>query len=189
MTDKSLRSLKGKKFTGPLAEPIDTDIIVPLNRKDLWKEYSDKRLAELHRLRMAKMPHLARHLGIQFEHLDLTKHADMVSFYGCIAENLAVLLIPGFQEKRAGKWPADMVMQVLVTIEKGKHLGSFSSDLEGCKAVLKQMEPKLASLANRTQLNGSALTLQNRVVALRTKLKRDHAKKQLHKKQRLRIVK
>jgi hypothetical protein len=120
MADKPLKSLNGKKFSGALATPIDTGLIVPLNRKDLWAEHTARHLGELRRQRMAKMPHLARHLGIQFDHLDLTKHADMVSFYGCVAENLARLLIPGFQEKRAGKWPDDVVMQTLVTIEKGK---------------------------------------------------------------------
>lgn len=116
--DKSLKSLNGRKFAGALAEPIDTGVVFPLGRKDLWQEFSDKHFEELRRQRMAKMPDLARHLGIKFEHLDLSRQADMVSFYGCIAENLARLLVPGFQEKRAGRWPAEIVVRILVEIEK-----------------------------------------------------------------------
>lgn len=190
MADKPLKSLNGRKFAGVLAKPIDAGIIFPLGRKDLWQEFQDRRWAELRRQRMAKMPHLARHLGIQFEHLDLTSHADLLSFYGCVAENLAMLLIPGFQEKRPGKWPAETLMQVLVTIEKGKQAGFFASDLAGCMACLKQLDSSLARPANRTHLKARAMTLQNRVSQLRAKLKREHAaKKVLHKKPSLRIVK
>src|SRR6476646_851602 len=75
MTDKPLKSLNGKKFEGVLAAPIDTGIIFPFRPKDLWQEFSDKNYDELHRQRIAKMPYLARHLGIQFEGLDLSSYA------------------------------------------------------------------------------------------------------------------
>ena len=131
MKDKPLRTLNGKKLTGPLATPIDTGIIFPLGRKDLWPEVSEKEYGELRRQRIAKMPYLARHLGIQFEHLDLSSDAGMVSFYGCIVENLTALLIPGFQRKKDGKWPAKIVVRILVDIEKGKQSGEFANELDG----------------------------------------------------------
>jgi hypothetical protein len=90
MADKPLKSLNGKKFAGPLAKPIDTGLIAPLRRRELWDAWIDKHHAELQRQRLAKMPALAAHLGIKFEHLDLTKYSDVVAFYGCIVENLAV---------------------------------------------------------------------------------------------------
>jgi hypothetical protein len=189
MKDKPLKSLNGKKFEGPLATPIDTGIIFPLGRKDLWPEYSDKNFDELCRQRTAKMPYLARHLGIQFEHLDLSSHAGMVSFYGCIVENLAALLIPGFQAKKRGKWPAEIVVRILVAIEKGKQGGEFASDLEGCICVMKLEEPELARPQNKTELVRKAKTLRNRVAKQRAKFKRAHAAKTLHKKPSLRIVK
>lgn len=190
MTDKPLKSLNGKKFTGALAEPIDTGVIIPLNRKDLWPEFLERRHAELRRQRMAKIPDLARHLGIKFDHLDLENHSDLLSLYGSITENLATLLIRGFQEKQAGRWPDELVMQILVAIEKGKQLGTFASDKDGCKEILKQLEPKLGRPGNRTELDHKVRSLENRVSKLRAKLKREHAaKKPVHKKPRLRIVK
>jgi hypothetical protein len=189
MTDKPLKTLNGKKLTGPLAKPIDTGIIFPLHRKDLWQEFSDKDHDELRRQRIAKMPYLARHLGIQFEHLDLSSHAGMVSFYGCIVENLAALLIPGFQKKKQGKWPAEIVVRTLVYIEKGKQSGEFENDLDGCMWAIKATEPELARAKNRTELVRKAKTLRNRVAKQRAKFKRDHAAKRLHKNPSLRIVK
>jgi hypothetical protein len=190
MTDKPLKSLNGKKFTGPLAAPIDTGIIFPLGLpKDRWQEYIDKNYDELHRQRVAKVPYLARHLGIQFEHLDLSSDAGLIAFYGCIVENLARLLIPGFQEKNDGKWPPAIVLRALGEVERGKRLGEYASDLEGCKYMMTLIEPDLALPRNRTRLKQRARTLENRVSKLRVDLKRKHAAKQLHKKPRLRIVK
>jgi hypothetical protein len=188
MTDKALKTLKDKKLTGPLVTRIDTGIILPLGRKDLWQELSDKHCAELRRQRIAKMPYLARHLGIQFEHLDLSSHAGMVSFYGCIAENLAALLIPGFQPKKAGKWPAAVVVGILVVIEKGKQRGEFASDLDGCIWAIKDTEPEMARPKNKGELVRKAKTLRNRIAKQRAEFNRAHAKT-LHKKPRLRVVK
>jgi hypothetical protein len=188
MADKLLRSLNGRKFAGSLAEPIDTNIVFPLMREGLWPELSERRHAELHRQRVAKMPELAKHLDIKFEHLDLTKHSDLVSLYGCIVENLAVRLIPGFQEKAAGKWPREVAVAILMWIEKGKQAGEYASDLDGCCDYLKKTEPDLARARNRSALEQKAKTVRNLVAKERAELKREHAKK-LHRKPRLVSVK
>ena len=190
MTDKPLKSLNGKKFDGPLATPIDTGFFFPLGLpKDQWQQYIDKHLDELHRRRIAKVPYLARHLGIKFEHLDLSKYPDMVAFYGCIVENIARLLIPGFEENKDGKWPRAIVRRALEEIERGKRLGEYASDLEGCKYMMMLIEPDLARPRNKSQLEQRAKTLRNLVAKQRAGLKRDHAAKTLHKKPSLRIVK
>jgi hypothetical protein len=184
VTEKSLKALKGKKLSGPLATPIDTGILGPLARRDLTGEYIGQRLdeiqlrhaerhpAELHRQRMAKIPDLARHLGIKFEHLDLTKDGDRASFYGSVIETLAALLIPGFQEVRAGKWPREMVVEILFTIENQKNLGKIASDLDGCMMVIEQLEPEKARPKNKSELIRKAKTLRNRVSIQRAELKR-----------------
>jgi hypothetical protein len=99
----------------------------------------------------------------------------LVSFYGCIVENLAVRLIPGFQEKKRGKWPAEIIVALLVDIEKGKQTGEYDSDLDGCIVYLKSQQPELARPKNRTSLLKSARTLQNGIAAQRAKFIREHA--------------
>jgi len=63
-------------------------------RDDLWEEFLIKRHAEIARQRKAKMVDLARHLGIQFEHLDLSSYPDLAAFYACIADNFGYALDP-----------------------------------------------------------------------------------------------
>jgi hypothetical protein len=121
---------------------------------------------------MAKMPDLARHLGVKFEHLNLTKDADRALFYGSIAENLAALLIPGFQETRAGKWPFEMVFQILCVIQDQKRCEIIGSDLEGCIEIIKQIDPELARPQNRSQLEKKARSLRNRVARERAERNR-----------------
>jgi hypothetical protein len=189
MTDKPLKSLNGKKFEGVLAKPIDTGIIFPLGREDLLPELIDKHTDEVRRQRLAKMPYLAAHLGIQFEHLDLSTDRGALAFYGGIAENLARLLIPGFQQKKSGKWPREIVRALLSRIEYGKAAGTCESDLAGCIDYMKLHEPDLARPGRGTALKKKAKTLRNLVTADRANLKRDHAAKKLHKKPSLRLVK
>jgi hypothetical protein len=165
---KLLRTLKGKKLSGPLATPIDTGKIIPLPREDLWAKYFEQHRADLHRQRIEKMPELARHLGINFEHLDLTNSDDVASLYSCIALELATLLIPGFQEKTGGLWRRSKYFIILVEIEKLKYLGTITSDFDGCKMYLTQKDPKLARPHSETELDQKARTLQNRVTAMRS---------------------
>jgi hypothetical protein len=179
--------LNGKKFEGVLAAPIDTGIIFPFRPKDLWQEFSDKNYDELHRQRIAKMPYLARHLGIQFEGLDLSSYAGMAAFYGCIAENLARLLVPGFQAKREGKWPRDFICYVLRGVDHWKEAGRYSSDLEACLAFLKMDEPDLARPARKSALVKKAKRLRNLVC--RERQRKRAALNPVHKKPTLRIVK
>jgi hypothetical protein len=57
MTDKPLKSLNGKKFTGPLAAPIDIDhlYVMPTSR-DEWASFIEHLRLERRRQYMAKIP-------------------------------------------------------------------------------------------------------------------------------------
>jgi hypothetical protein len=180
---KPLRTLKGKKLSGSLATPICTGGIVPNPRDDLPEhrraEFVERHRTALHRQRMAKMPDLAQHLGIDFEHLDLTKPGDMASLCSEIALNLASLLIPGFQEKGGARiWPDALVFDLLIDIEKKKQDGTIASDLDGCILKIKELDPETKSRSERTR---KARTLANRVAGLRAELKRALAQKDLQK--------
>jgi hypothetical protein len=174
---KRLRTLKGKRLSGPLATPIDTSAIIPLSRDDLWAEYFERHFADLRRQRMAKMPELARHLGINFEHLDAANPDDMVLLCSCIGLELARLVIPGFQEKPGGLWRRSKDFAILVEIEKLKQRGTITSDFNGCIMYLTKRDPELARPHNETELKQKARTLQNRVAGLRAELKRAVARR------------
>jgi hypothetical protein len=166
------------KFTGALAKPVSSSVVFPRNQK-YWAECQEQSSDELHQQRLKKMPLLATALGIQFDHLDLSKDRDLMAFYGCIAMHLAILVCPGFQEKKRGKVPREIVRWLLVNIEKGKQTGRYRSDLDGCLDFMKDTEPELARPANRVQLQRRAKTLRNLVSQDRASLKRAH-RKQLH---------
>jgi hypothetical protein len=188
MTDKPLKSLNGKKFTGPLATPLVSEFLPPMNTdKDQWAEYSDGHYKDLQRQRIAKMAYLALHLDIQFGHLDLKTDAGALAFYGCIAENLAVRLIPGFKERKPGIWPRELVRYVLKGVDRWKEVGRYASDLEACIAYLKMSEPDLARPGRKSSLQKRAKTLRNLVC--RERQRQRAALKPVHKKPSLRIVK
>jgi hypothetical protein len=174
------KASKLPKFTGELAKPVSSDVIVPLDRKH-WDEFIRFRSDQIHTARLKKMPLLATCLGISFDHLNLKDGADRAAFFGAIAMNLAILVCPGFKEKSPGKWPREIVRWVLMGIEEGKSIGQCKSDLDGCISFLKQSEPELARPQNRTQLRKRARTLRNLIAADRAELKRAHAKrKRMH---------
>jgi hypothetical protein len=122
---------------------------------------------------------LAKALGIQLDHLDLSKLPHLTAFYECIAMNFAVLVCPGFQEKKHGKYPREIVRWLLVVIEAGKQDGRYRTDLDGCLEFVKTNEQELARPANRAQLLRRAKTLRNLVSQDRASLKRAH-REQLH---------
>jgi hypothetical protein len=164
------------KFVGELAKPLDSHVVFPPGEEH-YAEYSEKHFAELDRLRLRKIPLLARFLGIKFEHLDLSKTDDLASFYHCLAMNLAILICPGFRPRKPGKTPREIVRWLLMAIEKGKASGMYKSDLDGCTDFLKKHEPELARPLNRTVIQKRARTLRNLVAQDRACLKRAHAKK------------
>jgi hypothetical protein len=169
---------KFPKFTGALAKPVSSSVTFPRNQK-YWAECHEQRYDELYQQRMKKMPLLATALGIKFDHLDLSKLPHLTAFYECIAMHLAMLIVPGFQEKRPSKVPREYVRWLLVAIEHGKQTGRYRSDLDGCLEFVKQRDPELARPRNRAQLLKSAKAVRNLVSQDRASLKPAH-RKQLH---------
>jgi hypothetical protein len=163
------------EFTGELARPVASNVIFPEDQKD-WAEYSNQRSQQLLEARLKKMPLLAKALRLNFDHLDLKLDAHRVTFYSSIAMQLAILVCPGFQEKRRSKTPPEFVRWLLMRIEKGKTDGQYKSDLDGCLDWLKQTQPELALSRNKTHLNARARTLRNLIAAARAELKRAKGK-------------
>ena len=163
------------KFTGTLATPIESKFEIAINPK-YTADSIDKILDDVHRQRIEKLPALAKAFGMKFEHLDLTSQAGLVSFYGCLVLILArAMKIPGFLEKKVGKWPRPIVMHVLGDCERAKRSGQAKSDLEICVLAVKHLDPEMEKTKNRRTAMKRAKQLSNRVSRLRQKLKKDYA--------------
>ena len=124
--------------------------------KAKWPEFAQQQADDLFRQRKAKIPLLANHLGIDFDHLDLTNYADLALFYGSLAIRLAIELVPGFQEAKAGKWPREIVMWTLVACEHLKSEGKVNSDLTVCLDAVKAWIPRCARIEESCKGSSSA---------------------------------
>jgi hypothetical protein len=188
---KPLKSLNGKKFEGALAEPIDTGMFMPIRPDDpAWPQYLQAHAMMMSTQRMAKMPALARHLGIDVDHYNLSDPSNglgLLMLCGSIAQELAGRVVPGFQEKPRGKNPREVVAFIRMAVDAMKAGGKASSDHEACKSFLKFETPDLARPGNRTELNKRARSLANLIAKDRTTAAK--AEKALHKKPRLSVVK
>jgi hypothetical protein len=163
------------KFTGVLAKPIESKFDIAINPK-YTADSIDKILDDVHSQRVAKLPALASALGIKFDHLDLKSNGGAVSFYGCLVLRLLVVMkVPGFLEKKDGKWPRDLVARVVGYCERAKQTGDAKSDLEVCLWAVKALDPEMEKTKNRRTAMSRAKQLCNRVSALRQKWKKDYA--------------
>jgi hypothetical protein len=84
---------------------------------------------------------------------------------------LAAVTVPGFREKKRGKWPRDLLLPLLHAIDEMKERGTFTNDLAACKDYLKRERPELAKRINESELNAEAAQLQNRISNLRSGMK------------------
>jgi hypothetical protein len=191
MTDKPLKTLNGKKFDGVLAEPIDTGMFMPLRDDDpAWPKYLQTHAMVMSSLRMAKMPALAQHLGIDVESFGLSDPSNglgLAMLCTRVAQELAGRVVPGFMEKSRGKHPREIVRLIRAAADFAKKAGKASSDLDVCRALLKHETPDLARPGNKSELERRAKSLRNLVAKDRAAA--DRAEKALHKKPRLRVVK
>jgi hypothetical protein len=191
MTDKPLKSLNGKKFEGVLAEPIDTGMFMPVRLDDsAWPTYLQAHTMAMISLRLAKMPALARHLGIDVELYNLSDPSNglgLMMLYGRIAQELAGHIIPGFMEKPRGKHPREIVRLIRRAVDAMKEHGKAGSDLEACRNFLKFETPDLGRPGKKSELEKKARSLCNLVAKDRANVRR--TEKPLHKKLRLRVVK
>jgi hypothetical protein len=191
MADKPLKTLNGKKFEGALAEPIDTGMFMPVRLDDpAWPTYLQAHAMLMSSLRLAKMPALAQHLGINVEHYGFSDPSNgfgLMMLYGMIAQELASHVVPGFQEKSRGKHPREIIRLIRNGVDFAKLHGKAGSDLEACRNFLKLETPDLGKPGKKSELEQKAKSLRNLVAKDRANAAR--AEKAVHKKPRLRVVK
>jgi hypothetical protein len=191
MKEKPLKTLNGKKFEGGLAEPIDTGMFMPVRPDDpAWPTYLQAHAMVMSSLRLAKMPALAQHLGIDVENYGLSDPSNglgLMMLYARIAQELAAHVVPGFMEKPRGKHPREIVGVIRKAVDFAKEHGKFGSDLEACRNFLKLETPDLGRPGKRSELEQKAKSLRNLVAKDRANAAR--AEKAVHKKTALRIVK
>jgi len=196
MTDKPLKTLNGKKFEGVLAEPIDHGLFMPVRLDDpAWPTYLKALELTMRSLRLAKMPALAEHLDVDNDAIELTVSSTpappnafgLALFYYSIAEKLAALVVPGFQEKSRGKQPREIIRVIRNAVDALKEHGKATSDLEACRNFLKFETPDLARPGKKSELEQKAKSLRNLVAKDRASAAR--AEKAVHKNARLRVVK
>jgi hypothetical protein len=166
-------------------------MFMPLSGNDAdWQKYLLESHEELRRQRMAKMPDLARHLGIDVEQFGLPDPANgigLMMLYAQIALDLASQAVPGFQEKPRGKHPREVIRLIRKAVDVMKENGKVKSDLDACRNFLKFEKPDLARPHNQTELEKKAESLCNLISKDRANAER--AESALHKKPRLRAVK
>jgi hypothetical protein len=160
------KKLNLPKWSGELAKPIDIPGLHGLLNPKSW----DERWAEVLEAQIAKLPGLARELGLP----PGPREGAAEAWYASVLLGLAVLVCPGFQVKlpssklfhrrNIGFWFA--------FIEKWKRDGRVKSDLEGCTEILELAQPELAQPRNKEKLRGQARTFANLISTERTSRKR-----------------
>lgn len=166
MASNPVKSLNGKKLSGELLKPIDHGLYMPLD-PDSPPNYLAEVSKELRRQRMAKMPALARHLGIDVDALDLSTDdsLDWAILLRAVALDLAAAVIPGFQEKPRGKHPREIIRLGRVTIDALKMRKPGISDFDACREIVKLERPEMASPGRQSELDAEARQMMNRVSA------------------------
>ncbi|HEX4410556.1 MAG TPA: hypothetical protein VH206_17430 [Xanthobacteraceae bacterium] len=182
------KQLAGIELSGTIAKPIDdTSLILPFIR-DLdspeFKTALNERADRLHQLRIAKLPELARQLGMAVERYDFSTHSGLMVFYAQIALNMAVKFqIPGFLEVKA-KWSREIVKLAMDGGDARKRLGLSNPDLEACLIVVQGLDSELTRPGRKTAAIKRAKTLRNLVSILRRRLAREESARQANEQRR-----
>jgi hypothetical protein len=166
MPNMARKKLNLPKWSGELAKPIDIPSLYGLlNPKPL-----EERWLEVVKARVAKLPALARALGLRPGPPETAREA----WYAEIAVELAVLVCPGFQVKPPSSKLLDRgkIGIWFLFIEKWKRDGSVKSDLEGCTEILKFAHTELKRPRNKAKLRRRARTFANLIAQERTSRKR-----------------
>jgi hypothetical protein len=160
------KKLNLPKWSGELARRIDIPSLWGLlNPKPL-----EERWAEVPKARIAKLPALAKALGLP----PPPQEAVLEAWYAAIALELAVLVCPGFQVELPSSKLFDRVNITwsFAFIEKWKRDGCVKSDLEGCTKKQKLWQPEMARPQNKEQLRQQARTFANLITVERRSRKR-----------------
>jgi hypothetical protein len=156
------KKLKLPKWSAELARPIDIpglSLLDPKPPDERWAEV----LAEVPKARVAKLPALAKALGLPPGPRDASSLAALAAWYSAIAVELAVPVCPGFQLKLPSSklFHREKIGFWFAYIEKLKRDGRVKSDLEGCTKILEETQPELARPHNEAKLRQQARTFAN----------------------------
>lgn len=171
---------KRKQFaglSGSVMQPIDDlSLLLPigysLNSPEFQKALEDRR-NRLFKMRVQKMPELARQLGVKVEAFDLSTTEGLMGFYGSLAVMLAMKFgIPGFLEA-APKWDPQIVIFAMQAGDTNKQRGIPNPDLTACLGVVRALDPDLARPGSKSRAMQRAKTLRNRVIKMRQRLARE----------------
>ena len=181
MAKRAVEFLNGKELAGELTQPIDHGLYMPFlgavgSRE--WAKYLAERKKELRRRRTAKMPALARHLGIDVDRFNLSPENGLgwMMLYAVIAERLTEELIPGFQEKSRGTLPREVLGQARIAIALLRVKGNVQSQLEACEEIIKLWYPQLAKPGCKSELKRKADSLRVRVAEDRVRTRKSAAR-------------
>jgi hypothetical protein len=174
------RSKRAKQWAGVLAEPIDDIETLMPKPYPMGSPESEKwlrrRAHRLYQLRIAKMPELARQLGMPVDTYDRTTKDGLMRFYTHLALKLAVKLeIPGFMQANR-KWPPELVYWALVDGDARRTRGERDPDFTSCLDLIQHWDPRLRQRGKKAAANQRAKTLRNEVSKLRQRVKKRAAK-------------
>jgi hypothetical protein len=191
---RKLPELAGKPLEGALAEPID---ILKLGLPawaappDEIENYRELKGRELFDARRAKIPDLARHLGLDPDSDGFRGAGGREFLLELTLMALARATVIGFQEKKEGKWEASFVFWTMHLADRHKAQGKFDNDYDFCVAYLAAETPELAKRTKKTELHAAALQLRNRISEARSTFEKAKklAERDFHKNAAIGIVK
>jgi hypothetical protein len=166
------RSKKAKQWTGVLAEPIEDDVGTlapkryPVGSPEA-EEWIGRRARHVDRLRIAKIPALARQLGSKF---DFTPDGLTVFLMDLVLRLALKLEIPGFMWP-SPKWPLQLVYWAMLDADVRRARRERDPDLIACLNFVQRWEPELHRNRQKTPAIRRAKTLRNEVFKLRRKIK------------------
>jgi hypothetical protein len=173
-----------KPFIGTLLERIRPNVIIsrdPAKRAAsiaAWQNDVCQQMAE-------KLPDVATHFGIEWQHLDLTDARNQAIFYRSLAIRLCQEIpIPAFRPPaQADKYPPALVAKVLDLIERTKQADKAAgkppqSDFQITLPLLRFIDPENSTAElSKGELKSRARTWCNHVAALRSSIRRQQENK------------
>lgn len=191
---KKTSKLAGKTLTGDLAEPIDLinfGLIKGVHSEQEIEDYRQRQSQKLFDARRAKIPDLARFLGLDPDNPGYSGPGGREFLLELTLMALAREIVPGFQEKKEGKWPRSHIFWLVQAIGPKNAAGKYEKGHKACVTYLISERPELSKRANKKELDAEVLQLQNRLSDLRSTMEKAKklAEEEFHKNNAGKIVK
>jgi hypothetical protein len=152
---------RGPTFRGALATPIDIDTTPPLSKHG-HESHFERRHSELHRQRLRKLQLLAEYYEIRVDGADEWQR--LAAYWGSLAMRLATDFVPGFAEKKQGRWTKtelDWIIEIVDWAKQNKAKSGYKSELDSILPLVKAKYPELARAGRATEAKKRARTLCN----------------------------